>query len=159
MSERGAVPPTPVDAAAALRPIAGAILWNPDGTVLLQHRDDDPGIQDPGRWSLFGGGIEAGETPERAMLRELDEELGVRPALYQPFVVLRSARAEYHLFLARLELPLERLELREGQGFAYLEPADALATSDLTASARAALRMLQAYAAFRAALGLSSLLE
>ncbi len=139
---------------AGRRPIAGAVLWNPDGTVLLQHRDDVAGVKDAGKWSLFGGGIELGEDPETAMLRELDEEIGYRPARYHPFLVLRAREADFHLFLAVIEEPIGRLRLTEGQGFAYLAPAAALAGYDLSDTARTALGVLQLYRDFRAGQGL-----
>jgi 8-oxo-dGTP pyrophosphatase MutT (NUDIX family) len=143
----------------ARRPIAGAVLWNPDGTVLLQHRDDVPGVKDAGKWSLFGGGIEPGEDPETAMLRELDEEIGYRPASYHPFLVLRARTAVFHLFLAMIREPLGRLQLTEGQGFAYLAPEDALAAYDLSDTARTALGVLQLYRDFRAGQGLAGPLD
>jgi 8-oxo-dGTP diphosphatase len=137
------------------RPIAGAVLWNPDGTVLLQHRDDVAGVKDAGKWSLFGGGIEPGEDPEAAMLRELDEEIGYRPERYHLFLVLYARDADFHLFLAEIEEPVERLRLTEGQGFAYLTPEAALADLDLSDTARAALGALQIYRGFRAGQGLA----
>ncbi|MFA5594546.1 MAG: NUDIX domain-containing protein, partial [Trueperaceae bacterium] len=69
------------------RPVAGAVLLHPDGRVLLQHRDDKPGIESPGKWSLFGGGLDEGEEPAEAMLREIEEEIGYRPRAYRPLVV------------------------------------------------------------------------
>lgn len=142
--------------AAGLRGIAGAVLWHADGTVLLQHRDDRPGVKDPGKWSLFGGGIEPGEDPETAMLRELDEEIGFRPSSYHPFLVLRNRDAEFHLFLAGIDVPVGALRLMEGQGMAYLTPEVALASYDLAATTRTALGMLQLYRGFRAGQGLDA---
>lgn len=141
---------------AALRGIAGAVLWRADGTVLLQHRDDDPAINSPGKWSLFGGAIEPGEDPETAMLRELEEEIGFRPSRYHPFLVLRSVSDEFHLYLAGIDVPVEALTLTEGQGMAYLTPEDALASYDLASTARTALATLQLYRRFRAAQGLDT---
>src|SRR5213082_3324237 len=62
---------------APLKRVAGVILYR-EGRVLLQHRDDDPAIRWPGAWAIFGGHVEAGETPEQAARRELEEELGLR---------------------------------------------------------------------------------
>ena len=143
----------------ARRPVAGAVLWHPDGTVLLQHRDDHDGVKDAGKWSLFGGGVEPGEDPESAMLRELEEEIAFRPERYHPFLVLEARDAVFHLFLAAIEAPLHRLELHEGQGFAYLAPDIALADYDLSDTARTALGVLQLYRDFRAGQGLHDLLD
>lgn len=55
---------------------------------LLQHRSAQV-PRWPGYWSSFGGGIEAGETLEEALAREMREELGYtvqnpRPVFFQP---------------------------------------------------------------------------
>ena len=47
-----------------------------DGEVLLGRRSDGREWL-PGAWDVFGGHIDAGETPEDALRRELLEELGV----------------------------------------------------------------------------------
>jgi 8-oxo-dGTP diphosphatase len=47
------------------------------GRYVMQLRDDRPGIPDPGVWALFGGGIEKGEAPRAALVREIEEELGI----------------------------------------------------------------------------------
>src|SRR3972149_5429926 len=60
----------------APKEIAHAILLV-DGAYALQLRDDIPGIPARGIWSLFGGPLEEGETPE-AGLREISEERGLQ---------------------------------------------------------------------------------
>ncbi|MBX5219915.1 NUDIX hydrolase [Rhizobium sp. NLR8a] len=58
----------------------GALIEN--GSVLLARRS--PGRrQHPDRWSLPGGHVEDGEDVETAMRRELTEEIGVTPELWQ----------------------------------------------------------------------------
>ncbi len=47
--------------------------------LLLLQRDYTPGIRDPGMWQLPGGGIEDGETPNDAIIRELQEETSITP--------------------------------------------------------------------------------
>ena len=54
--------------------VAAIIRVEGDG-YLLQLRDSKPEIWYPGRWGLFGGGIEPGEDPTDALKRELREEL------------------------------------------------------------------------------------
>ncbi len=56
-----------------------AFIVHEDGRYLLQKRDDSPRIPFPGHWGLFGGTVEAGETDEQALRRELIEELAFRP--------------------------------------------------------------------------------
>ncbi len=55
----------------------GAIVLNADKQVLLQLRDDKPDIFFPNCWGLFGGGVEKNEAPEAALIREMQEELGI----------------------------------------------------------------------------------
>jgi 8-oxo-dGTP pyrophosphatase MutT (NUDIX family) len=62
---------------AGVEEIVLAILTVGDRYV-LQLRDNDPRIEAPGRWGLFGGGREPGESAEDAIRRDLAEELTVQ---------------------------------------------------------------------------------
>jgi 8-oxo-dGTP diphosphatase len=53
------------------------LVFNKVGHILLQKRDNIPTIQEPGKWDVWGGHCEAGETPEACAMRELREEIGV----------------------------------------------------------------------------------
>lgn len=55
------------------RPCAGVVLANADGRVFAGQRIDNPGPA----WQMPQGGIDAGETPRQAALRELAEETGI----------------------------------------------------------------------------------
>lgn len=53
----------------------GVMLVNPRGHVWVGERIDTPGA-----WQMPQGGIDAGEDPRAAALRELEEETGIPPA-------------------------------------------------------------------------------
>jgi len=59
------------------RDAVAAIIVVPQQGYLLQLRDNRPDIFFPDHWGLFGGAIEAGESEEAALRRELAEEIGV----------------------------------------------------------------------------------
>jgi putative (di)nucleoside polyphosphate hydrolase len=64
-----------------LRPNVGACLFNREGLVLIGRRADQPaGESAVGAWQLPQGGLDPGEDPEEAVLRELSEEVGTRNA-------------------------------------------------------------------------------
>ena len=56
--------------------VVAVALVDADGRVLLQQRP--PGKAMAGLWEFPGGKVEPGETPEAALVRELEEELGIR---------------------------------------------------------------------------------
>ena len=63
--------------------VAVAILMKPDGQYLLASRPNGKGWA--GWWEFPGGKIETNESPEQALTRELQEELGVTPTKIQPW--------------------------------------------------------------------------
>ncbi|MFC7702770.1 RNA pyrophosphohydrolase [Plastorhodobacter daqingensis] len=64
-------------AALPYRPCVGVMLVNRDGRIFAGQRIDS----DIPAWQMPQGGIDEGETPRQAALRELTEEIGVSPDL------------------------------------------------------------------------------
>ena len=60
------------------RPNVGAVLFNHEGRVLVARRAPQPGRGETGSgaWQLPQGGMDEGESPRAAILRELSEEIG-----------------------------------------------------------------------------------
>ena len=86
----------------AARPIvlvAAVALIDSDGRVLLAQRP--PGKHLAGMWEFPGGKVQAGETPEAALIRELAEELGIYTAAscLAPFTFASHAYPEFHLLM------------------------------------------------------------
>lgn len=67
--------------------VAVAILQKANGEFLLASRPQGKGWA--GWWEFPGGKIEQGEAPEHALIRELQEELGVTPTVIQPWITRR----------------------------------------------------------------------
>lgn len=123
-----ATPLRPADAVAAII-IVGS-------SYLLQLRDDIPGIFFPAHWGCFGGAIDPGESIEAALLRELNEELGVALAADR---YTRFGCFDFALEIANLpafarhffEVPLtqsemDSLRLTEGSAMALFSAQDIL---------------------------------
>ncbi len=63
------------------RPCVGIMLLNPEGLIWIGRRFDDLVSQEyQQRWQMPQGGIDKGEDPKVAAMRELHEETGVTSA-------------------------------------------------------------------------------
>lgn len=100
-----------------------------DGRWLMQLRDEIPSIVAPGCWGLFGGHLESGETPEQALRRELLEEISWQPLVLEPLMLHHFPRHTAHLFRADLSVPLEQLQLLDGQDLALVSAEEILVGS------------------------------
>ncbi|MBL8472095.1 MAG: Nudix family hydrolase [Rhodocyclaceae bacterium] len=83
--------------------VAAAVILRPDGSFLLGQRA--PGTFYPGYWEFPGGKVEPGETPRAALIRELDEELGLEVLAVWPWL-MRTHRYEHaHVRLHFFRVP------------------------------------------------------
>jgi 8-oxo-dGTP diphosphatase len=80
--------------------VAAAVILRPDGSFLLGQRAPDTFY--PGYWEFPGGKLEAGETPDAALVRELREELGIEAIEACPWItrehVYEHAHVRLHFF-------------------------------------------------------------
>lgn len=79
--------------------VAAVALVDADGRVLLAQRP--PGKSMAGLWEFPGGKIQEGETPEFALVREIEEELGieVRECCFTPIAFASHSYDTFHLLM------------------------------------------------------------
>ncbi|KAB2939007.1 MAG: NUDIX domain-containing protein [Hyphomicrobium sp.] len=133
---------------------SAAIITTEDGGLLLQHRDDIPGIWFPNYWGLFGGAIDEGEDPGAALVRELEEELGFRPREVAYFTQVcfdlrrwnLGIRLRYIFTVASTREELSTVKLNEGQAAKLFSKEDVFSVRRLTPYDAFALRLWMAQA-------------
>jgi len=104
--------------------VAACALLDQDGRILLAQRPEGKSLA--GLWEFPGGKVEHGETPEETLVRELDEELGIKTkvACLAPLPFASHTYETFHLLM-----PLyvcRRYEGiphgREGQALKWVKP-------------------------------------
>lgn len=106
--------------------MAGLILYDHNNRFLLQHRTDDAPTF-PGCWSFFGGEVEKGETPEKAVKREALEELSytLNDPRFWACQRFTYEGANYISYLFVDKYDGSELVLGEGQGMGWFQPGEA----------------------------------
>ena len=109
-----------------LLPVVAAALVDADGRVLLQQRPAGKSLA--GLWEFPGGKVESGETPEDALIRELEEELGIAVphACLAPAAFASAPLGDRHLllllYIARKWVGVPRA--LEAAALKWVRPAD-----------------------------------
>ena len=79
--------------------VSAVALIDPDGRVLLAQRPEGKSMA--GLWEFPGGKVEPGESPEAALIRELQEELGINTwsSCLAPMTFASHAYENFHLLM------------------------------------------------------------
>ena len=105
--------------------VAAGALIDGDGRVLICQRPQGKALA--GLWEFPGGKLEAGESPEDCLIRELEEELGIRAKrdCLAPFVFASHAYDDFQLLMPLFLLRRwdGEVERREHQALAWVKPA------------------------------------
>jgi 8-oxo-dGTP diphosphatase len=106
--------------------VAAVALLDKDGAVLIAKRP--LGRPLAGLWEFPGGKVEAGEEPEEALIRELQEELGIEIAKgdLKPLTFASHAYPDFHLLMPVYLCRRWRgsVAANEGQELAFVRPEE-----------------------------------
>jgi mutator protein MutT len=82
---------------------ACVVIVNSDNKILLLKRSKEAPWM-PSKWGLVGGKIEKGETPQKAVEREITEETGLKiDKFIKTFTIQRNPNSIEHIFACRHE--------------------------------------------------------
>jgi 8-oxo-dGTP diphosphatase len=112
-----------------MREIAQVLLFDPSGRLIIYLRDDKPEIPYPNHWDLIGGHVEAGETPEQALVRETKEEIGFDLRQWSFFRRYDCLTGDAYpntkfIYHATIDRRADQLALFEGQRLTAITPQE-----------------------------------
>jgi 8-oxo-dGTP pyrophosphatase MutT (NUDIX family) len=100
----------------------------------------------PNLFGVFGGGLEVGETFERALFREIEEELAYVPRTPIYFSRFENANRISSLFIEEVGSDFESLvDVREGEYGKFLTASEVLKSNDVTFMVRLIIFQLNGY--------------
>ena len=107
--------------------VVAAALIDSDDRILVHQRKLDAALG--GFWEFPGGKVEPGETPESALVRELDEELGITVAATDLCYLDRSSEPEnpHVILLYTCRRWTGAVQCLAGEALAWVAPDDLLA--------------------------------
>lgn len=93
--------------------VSAVALIDIDGRILLAQRPE--GKPMAGLWEFPGGKVEPGETPEKALIRELHEELGIDTwaSCLAPLTFASHTYEDFHLLMPLFACRKWRVSRRE----------------------------------------------
>ena len=104
--------------------VSAVALIDADDRVLLARRPEGKSMA--GLWEFPGGKVQDGETPEAALIRELDEELGIDTyeSCLAPTGFASHAYDDFHLLMPLFVCRVWEgtPQPREGQKLAWVRP-------------------------------------
>jgi 8-oxo-dGTP pyrophosphatase MutT (NUDIX family) len=90
-----------------MREAVRALILHPTEKALLLGKRSNQAKHSPGQWSLFGGTVEDGETPEVAVVREVLEETGIVFVLEDLVGSHQNENWQTHFYSGRIEGELD----------------------------------------------------
>lgn len=106
--------------------VVAVALVNEQGEILLAQRPEGKSMA--GLWEFPGGKLNEGETPEFALCRELEEELGIetRECCFAPLGFASHSYEDFHLMMPLYVCRMWKGEPqpKEGQTLAWVKPLD-----------------------------------
>lgn len=114
--------------------IAVGVIEDSQGRILISQRKPDCAYA--GQWEFPGGKVEPGETVERALRRELHEELGVEITAARPLIRLAHQYPDRHVLLDTWQVShwAGKAQSREGQRFEWVRPDEIVSYPMLAAN-------------------------
>lgn len=83
--------------------------------LLLKRARDDFLSENVGKWECPGGKLEEGERPGEQILRECEEETGMKCKMIRelPFMSMKTSEVDSNCFIFLLEAPSEKVKLSD----------------------------------------------